>query len=88
MQEREGSLSLPSSEVYGDYDGVMSKDAERVDHDERLCDVEVINEMQVPIRRRSTARSRSGRLFNTYGSGSITARTAWGFLFCYRRTSS
>jgi dTDP-glucose 4,6-dehydratase len=91
MQEREGfkAVYFSSSEVYGDYDGVMSEDVlDRVEI-KQMNDYAMskwINEMQV-LNSATQYRTKSVRvrLFNTYGPGEYySPYRSVICLFCYR----
>lgn len=91
MQEREGfkAVYFSSSEVYGDYDGVMSEDVmERVEI-KQLNDYAMskwVNEQQV-LNSASQFKTQSVRvrLFNTYGPGEFySPYRSVICLFCYR----
>lgn len=91
MQEREGfkAVYFSSSEVYGDYDGVMSEDVlDRVEI-KQMNDYAMskwINEMQV-LNSATQFKTRSVRvrLFNTYGPGEYySPYRSVICLFCYR----
>jgi dTDP-glucose 4,6-dehydratase len=75
MQEREGfdAVYFSSSEVYGDYDGVMSEDVMDRIEIKQMNDYAMskwVNEMQVMnSARQFGTRSVRVRLFNTYGPG-------------------
>ena len=91
MQEREGfkAIYFSSSEVYGDYDGVMSEDVlDRVEI-KQMNDYAMskwVNEMQ--IQNSATQFKTSSvrvRLFNTYGPGEYySPYRSVICLFCYR----
>lgn len=91
MQEREGfkAVYFSSSEVYGDYDGVMSEDVlDRVEI-KQMNDYAMskwINEMQV-LNSATQFKTQSVRvrLFNTYGPGEYySPYRSVICLFCYR----
>jgi dTDP-glucose 4,6-dehydratase len=91
MQEREGfdAVYFSSSEVYGDYDGVMSEDVlDRVEV-KQMNDYAIskwVNEMQVMnSAAQFKTRSVRVRLFNTYGPGErYSPYRSVICLFCYR----
>ena len=91
MQEREGfkAVYFSSSEVYGDYDGVMSEDVlDRVEI-KQMNDYAMskwINEMQVlNSATQFNTQSVRVRLFNTYGPGEYySPYRSVICLFCYR----
>jgi len=91
MQEREGfkAVYFSSSEVYGDYDGVMSEDVmDRVEI-KQMNDYAMskwINEMQVlNSATQYGTKSVRVRLFNTYGPGEYySPYRSVICLFCYR----
>lgn len=91
MQEREGfkAVYFSSSEVYGDYDGVMSEDVlDRVEI-KQMNDYAMskwINEMQVlNSATQFGTKSVRVRLFNTYGPGEYySPYRSVICLFCYR----
>ena len=91
MQEREGfrAIYFSSSEVYGDYDGVMSEDVlDRVEI-KQMNDYAMskwVNEMQI-LNSATQYRTKSVRvrLFNTYGPGEYySPYRSVICLFCYR----
>ena len=91
MQEREGfkAVYFSSSEVYGDFDGVMSEDVMDKVEIKQMNDYAIskwVNEMQV---QNSAAqfgtKSVRVRLFNTYGPGEpYSPYRSVICLFCYR----
>ena len=91
MQEREGfkTVYFSSSEVYGDFDGVMSEDVMDTVEIKQMNDYAMskwVNEMQV---QNSAAqfgtKSVRVRLFNTYGPGEhYSPYRSVICLFCYR----
>jgi dTDP-glucose 4,6-dehydratase len=91
MQEREGfkAVYFSSSEVYGDYDGVMTEDVmDRVEI-KQMNDYAMskwVNEMQVQnSARQFGTQSVRVRLFNTYGPGEYySPYRSVICLFCYR----
>lgn len=91
MQEREGfdAIYFSSSEVYGDFDGVMSEDVmDRVEI-KQMNDYAMskwVNEMQVlNSAAQFGTRSVRVRLFNTYGPGeTYSPYRSVICLFCYR----
>ena len=91
MQEREGfkAVYFSSSEVYGDYDGVMSEDVmDRVEI-KQMNDYAMskwVNEMQVlNSATQFGTKSVRVRLFNTYGPGEYySPYRSVICLFCYR----
>jgi dTDP-glucose 4,6-dehydratase len=91
MQEREGfkAVYFSSSEVYGDYDGVMSEDVlDRVEI-KQMNDYAMskwVNEMQIlNSATQHKTRSVRVRLFNTYGPGEYySPYRSVICLFCYR----
>jgi dTDP-glucose 4,6-dehydratase len=91
MQEREGfkAIYFSSSEVYGDYDGLMSEDVlDRVEI-KQMNDYAMskwVNEMQI-LNSATQFKTRSVRvrLFNTYGPGEYySPYRSVICLFCYR----
>jgi dTDP-glucose 4,6-dehydratase len=91
MQEREGfkAVFFSSSEVYGDYEGVMSEDVMDKVEIKQLNDYAMtkwVNEMQV-LNSASQYKTQSVRvrLFNTYGPGEYySPYRSVICLFCYR----
>ena len=91
MQEREGFqvVYFSSSEVYGDYDGVMSEDVMDREEVRQMNDYALskwVNEMQVMnSATQFGTESVRVRLFNTYGPGEWYSpyRSVIG-MFCYR----
>ena len=91
MQEREGfrAVYFSSSEVYGEYDGVMSEDVMDTVEVRQTNDYALskwVNEMQVMnSSRQFGTESVRVRLFNTYGPGEHYSpyRSVIG-MFCYR----
>lgn len=91
MQEREGfkAIYFSSSEVYGDYDGVMSEDVlDRVEI-KQMNDYAMskwVNEMQIQnSATQFKTKSVRVRLFNTYGPGEYySPYRSVICLFCYR----
>jgi dTDP-glucose 4,6-dehydratase len=91
MQEREGfkAVYFSSSEVYGDYDGVMSEEVMDKVEIKQLNDYAMskwVNEMQV-LNSASQFGTKSVRvrLFNTYGPGEyFSPYRSVICLFCYR----
>ena len=91
MQEREGfqAVYFSSSEVYGDYDGVMSEDVmDRVEI-KQINDYAMskwVNEMQIlNSATQYGTKSVRVRLFNTYGPGEYySPYRSVICLFCYR----
>ncbi len=91
MQEREGfqAVYFSSSEVYGDYDGVMSEDVMDKVEIKQMNDYAMskwVNEMQVlNSAAQFGTRSVRVRLFNTYGPGEYySPYRSVICLFCYR----
>lgn len=91
MQEREGfdAVYFSSSEVYGDYDGVMSEDVMDNVEIKQMNDYAMskwVNEMQVMnSATQFNTRSVRVRLFNTYGPGEVySPYRSVICLFCYR----
>lgn len=91
MQEREGfqAVYFSSSEVYGDYDGMMSEDVMDRFAIKQMNDYAMskwVNEMQVINSATQFAtRSVRVRLFNTYGPGEhYSPYRSVICLFCYR----
>lgn len=91
MQEREGfrAIYFSSSEVYGDFDGLMSEDVMDTVEIKQMNDYAIskwVNEMQV--RNSATqfgTESVRVRLFNTYGPGEhYSPYRSVICLFCYR----
>lgn len=91
MQEREGfrAVYFSSSEVYGDFDGVMSEDVMDKVEIKQMNDYAMskwVNEMQV-LNSATQFRTQSVRvrLFNTYGPGEhYSPYRSVVCLFCYR----
>jgi len=91
MQEREGfrAIYFSSSEVYGDFDGVMSEDIMDTVEIKQMNDYAMskwVNEMQV-LNSAAQFGSESVRirLFNTYGPGEVyNPYRSVICLFCYR----
>ena len=91
MQEREGfkAIYFSSSEVYGDFDGVMSEDVMDTVEIKQMNDYAMskwVNEMQVQnSARQFGTKSVRVRLFNTYGPGEYySPYRSVICLFCYR----
>lgn len=91
MQEREGfeAVYFSSSEVYGDYDGVMSESVLDNIEVKQMNDYAIskwVNEMQVlNSAEQFDTRSVRVRLFNTYGPGEPYSKYRSVIcLFCYR----
>jgi len=91
MQEREGfkAIYFSSSEVYGDYDGVMSEDVMDKVEIKQLNDYAMtkwVNEQQVlNSAQQYKTQSVRVRLFNTYGPGEYySPYRSVICLFCYR----
>lgn len=91
MQEREGfkAVYFSSSEVYGDYDGVMSEDVLDKVEIKQMNDYAMskwVNEMQIlNSATQYTTKSVRVRLFNTYGPGEYySPYRSVICLFCYR----
>ncbi len=91
MQEREGfrAVYFSSSEVYGDYDGVMSEDVMDTVEIKQMNDYALskwVNEMQVlNSATQFGTESVRVRLFNTYGPGEhYSPYRSVICLFCYR----
>ncbi len=91
MQEREGfkAVYFSSSEVYGDYDGVMTEDVMDKVEIKQMNDYAMskwVNEMQVQnSARQFGTKSVRVRLFNTYGPGEYySPYRSVICLFCYR----
>jgi len=91
MQEREGfqAVYFSSSEVYGDYDGVMREDVMDTVEIKQLNDYAMtkwVNEMQVlNSAHQYKTQSVRVRLFNTYGPGEYySPYRSVICLFCYR----
>ena len=91
MQEREGfkAIYFSSSEVYGDYDGVMSEDVMDKVEIKQLNDYAMtkwVNEQQVlNSAQQFKTKSVRVRLFNTYGPGEYySPYRSVICLFCYR----
>ena len=91
MQEREGfkAIYFSSSEVYGDYDGVMSEDVMDKVEIKQLNDYAMtkwVNEQQVlNSAQQYKTKSVRVRLFNTYGPGELySPYRSVICLFCYR----
>lgn len=91
MQEREGfkAIYFSSSEVYGDYDGVMSEDVMDKVEIKQLNDYAMtkwVNEQQVMnSAQQYKTQSVRVRLFNTYGPGEYySPYRSVICLFCYR----
>ena len=91
MQEREGfkAIYFSSSEVYGDYDGVMTEDVMDTVEIKQMNDYAMskwVNEMQVQnSARQFNTQSVRVRLFNTYGPGEYySPYRSVICLFCYR----
>ncbi len=91
MQEREGfkAVYFSSSEVYGDYDGVMSEDVLDKVEIKQMNDYAMskwVNEMQI-LNSATQFKTKSVRvrLFNTYGPGEYySPYRSVICLFCYR----
>ncbi len=91
MQEREGfqAVYFSSSEVYGDYEGVMSEDVMDKVEIKQMNDYAIskwVNEMQVlNSAQQFGTQSVRVRLFNTYGPGEYySPYRSVICLFCYR----
>jgi dTDP-glucose 4,6-dehydratase len=91
MQEREGfqAIYFSSSEVYGDFDGVMSEDVMDKVEIKQMNDYAMskwVNEMQVlNSAQQFKTKSVRVRLFNTYGPGEYySPYRSVICLFCYR----
>ena len=91
MQEREGfkAVYFSSSEVYGDYDGLMSEDVMDKVEIKQLNDYAMtkwVNEQQVMnSAHQFKTQSVRARLFNTYGPGEFySPYRSVICLFCYR----